>query len=123
MAYVRNLIEARGDVDVGASLAAAAAAWSLSAADWAIVRLARADGLWTIRPIGRWRRFLNWLFNLGSMELANPRLEAIRRIAVRVWHDGSAVPTDEMEAFLAAGFTPYQFQSLAAGIAAARRPS
>jgi alkylhydroperoxidase family enzyme len=48
------------------------------------------------------------LFSDTNPPLADPRLEALRRLAVLCWHDGPAVPSHEVLALLDAGFTSEQ---------------
>lgn len=80
--------------------------------EWSIVRLARMDRLWTIRPQGVLRRWWNWVVGRGNPALANERLEALRRIAVLSWHFGFTVPGDDVADFLSAGFTADQYELL-----------
>ena len=87
--------------------------------EWSVVRLARVDSLWTIRTAGRLRRFWNWVVGRGNPELANPRLEALRRMAVLTWHYGFTVPGDDVAEFLSAGFSPDQYELMVRSIRAA----
>ncbi len=88
--------------------------------EWSVIRLARVDGLSTLRPAGRLRRFWNWLMGRnGGPELANERLEALRRMAVLSWHYGFTVPGDDVAAFLAKGFSPDQYELMVRSIRAA----
>jgi hypothetical protein len=80
--------------------------------EWSIVRLARMDRLWTIRPLGPVRRLWNWLTGRGNPALASERLEALRRIAVLSWHFGFTVPGRDVRDFLSAGFTADQYELL-----------
>ena len=51
--------------------------------EWSIIRLAKVDRLWTLRSATRSRRLLNrFLGRNPNPALANPRLEALRRMAV-----------------------------------------
>ena len=85
--------------------------------EWSIIRLARVDDLSTLRPPGRFARFFNWLTGRnGNPELANPRLEALRRISVLSWHFGFSVPGEDVADFLSAGFTPAQYELLVSSI-------
>jgi len=85
-----------------------------------VIRLARVDGLSTLRPPGQLGRFMNWLMGRnGSPELANPQLEALRRMAVLSWHYGFSVPGDDVADFIAAGFTPEQYELLVMSVRAA----
>ena len=88
--------------------------------EWSVIRLARVDGLSTLREPGRWGRFVNWLMNRkGSPELANERLEALRRIAVLSWHYGFTIPGEDVASFLSAGFSPDQYELMVRSIRAA----
>lgn len=91
--------------------------------EWSVVRLARNDGLWSIRPLGRVRRLINWLLNIGSLELANERLEALRKAAVLSWHFGFSIPGQDVTDFLSAGFTADQYEQMVLRIANARTAS
>jgi hypothetical protein len=84
--------------------------------EWSVIRLARIDKLWTIRAAGRLRRFFNWVVGRGNPELANPRLEALRRMAVLTWHYGFTVPSEDVADFLSAGFSPDQYELMAGSI-------
>ena len=91
-----------------------------SALEWSIIRLARVDGLSTLRAPGRLRRFWNWLMGrTGGPELANERLEALRRMAVLSWHYGFTVPGDDVASFLSQGFSPDQYELMVRSIRAA----
>ena len=87
--------------------------------EWSVVRLARVDCLWTIRTAGHLRRLWNWVVGRGNPELANPRLEALRRMAVLTWHYGFTVPGDDVANFISAGFSPDQYELMAGSINAA----
>lgn len=89
--------------------------------EWSVVRLARLDGLSTLRAPNRWDRFVNWLLGRrGSPELANERLEALRKAAVLSWHFGFSVPGSDVADFLSAGFTPDQYELMVLSIAKVR---
>ena len=91
-----------------------------SSLEWSIIRLARVDGLSTLREPGRIRRFFSWLTGLtGKTKLANARLEALRRIAVLSWHFGFSVPGEDVADFLSSGFTPDQYELLVTSVRAA----
>ena len=87
--------------------------------EWSIIRLARVDRLWTIRPMGLVRRIWNWFLNRGNPALANERLEMLRRTAVLSWHFGFTVPGDDVADFLSAGFSPDQYELMVSSITAA----
>ena len=85
--------------------------------EWSVIRLAQVDRLWTIRPLGPVRRLYSWLIGrTGSPSLANPRLEALRRISVLSWHFGFTVPGEDVAEFLAAGFTADQYELLVTNV-------
>lgn len=84
--------------------------------EWSIVRLARMDRLWTIRPLGPLRRLWNWLTGRGNPQLASERLEALRRMAVLSWNFGFTVPGRDVADFLAAGFTTDQYELLVSSV-------
>jgi hypothetical protein len=82
-----------------------------------VIRLSRVDGLSTLREPGRLRRFYNWLMGrTGSFELANERLEALRRMAVLSWHYGFTVPSEDVASFLSQGFSPDQYELMVGSI-------
>lgn len=88
--------------------------------EWSVIRLARADSISTLRPAGRIRRFFSWLMGrTGGPELANERLEALRRMAVLSWHYGFTVPGDDVASFISAGFSPDQYELMVRSIRAA----
>ena len=88
--------------------------------EWSIIRLARVDSLSTLRAPGRIRRFWNWLMGrTGGLELANERLEALRRMAVLSWHYGFTVPGDDVANFFSQGFSPDQYELMVRSIRAA----
>ena len=88
--------------------------------EWSVIRLARVDGLSTLREPGRWGRFVNWLMNRkGLPSLANERLEALRKMAVLSWHYGFTVPGEDVAGFLSAGFSPDQYELMVRSIRAA----
>ena len=87
--------------------------------EWSIIRLARVDDLWTIRSRGLLRRIWNRLTGRGNPELANERLEALRRISVLSWHFGFSVPGEDVAEFLTAGFSPDQYELLVSSVRAA----
>ena len=89
---------------------------AFSPLEWSVIRLARVDRLWTIRTAGRIRKFWNWLIGRGNPELANPRLEALRRMAVLTWHYGFTVPGRDISEFLSAGFSSDQYELMAGWI-------
>ena len=99
---------------------AAPAEPEFSQLEWSIIRLAQVDGLSTLRQPGPFRRFVGWLTGTARHpELANPRLEALRRISVMSWHFGFSVPGEDVADFLAAGFSLDQYELLVSSVRAA----
>lgn len=94
----------------------------LSALEWSVVALAQRDRLSSLSQPGRMAVALGKVFGTGrsALHLADPKLEALRRIAVLSWHHGVAIPATELAAFFRAGFTAGQYNTVTASIAAAR---
>jgi len=122
MAYL-NFSEIQGaPTAVRAPVTADAPAATLSALEWSVVAIARKDGIVSLSAPGRLSVALGMVFG-GSRpnpQLADERLEALRRIAVLGWHYGYTIPTDELRAFLAAGFTLDQYELVQDSIGRAR---
>ena len=98
--------------------AAPAAEPKLSALEWSIVALAERDTLASLREPGRIAAALESLFGLARPnKLADPRLEALRRVAVHVWRNRWNVPRDELQTFLEAGFSIDQYELIQLSIA------
>jgi len=91
---------------------APAPAAALRPLEWTVVQLARGDRLWSLARPGRLVSALRAAFRLHNPRLADPRLEALRRIAVLTWHYGFTVPSAEVQAFLAAGFSTEQYEAM-----------
>jgi len=88
--------------------------------EWSVIRDARTDALSTLRTAGRLKRFVSWLMGRGGgPELANEKLEALRRMAVLSWHYGFTVPGDDVANFISAGFSPDQYELMVRSIRAA----
>lgn len=124
MAYLAR-IESNGSdaIALPAIAAPSAAEPDFSALEWSVIRLARIDDLWTIRSAGPIRRFWNGLIGRGNPELANARLEALRRAAVLSWHYGFTIPGEDVADFLAAGFSPAQYELLVNSVVKATKSS
>jgi hypothetical protein len=89
--------------------------------EWEVIRLARNDGLATLREPSRLARLIGQLFGADfNRALANPRLEALRRLAVLAWHHGYAVPVSAIKAFKSVGFSLDQLEILLASVATSR---
>ena len=85
--------------------------------EWSIIKLAKLDGLWTLRPATRLVSFIRRLTGRNpNPALANERLEAIRRIAVLSWHFGFTVPGEDVADFLRAGFSLDQYELLVTSV-------
>ena len=93
----------------------------LSPLEWSVVALAQGEKLSSINRPGRVAIAMHRLFGLKpANELADPRLEALRRLAVIAWHRGYAVHSSEIHAFKAAGFTMAQYELVLASISRGR---
>lgn len=100
-----------------AALAKAAPAASLSALEWSVVALARRDSLNSLRTPGPIGKAMAVVFGSTSENpIADPRLEALRRMAVYGWHRGFAVPASEIDRFFEVGFSPDQLELLLTSI-------
>lgn len=98
-----------------------AAPVAFSALEWSVVAIAQGDRLKTLRRPGRMSVALGALFGeRHNPRLADPRLEALRRIAVLGWHHGFAIPSHEVAAFVDAGFSTEHYELLMGSIAAGR---
>lgn len=93
--------------------AAKAPAAQFSALEWSVVALARKDRVSSLRTPGRLSVALGTLFGEGhNPRLADPQLEALRRMAVLSWHRGYSVAPAEVRAFVAAGYSLDQYELL-----------
>ena len=107
---------------VAAPLSAPAPAPRLSALEWSVVALAAGDPLSSLRTPGRMAVAMGALFGDRSRPaLADPRLEALRRIAVLGRHQGYTVAPDEIRAFVAAGFSEDHYELVVDSLRAATR--
>ncbi|GGB41367.1 hypothetical protein GCM10011380_33530 [Sphingomonas metalli] len=94
----------------------------LSALEWQVVALAQRDRMSSLNKPGRLAIALGTVFGplQHNPRLADPKLEALRRMAVLSWHRGFSVPVSEIKAFHGAGFSPAQYETLVSSILAAR---
>lgn len=84
-----------------------------TALEWNVIALAKSDTVRSLGQPGRVSRAMGSLFGLGTASrLADPRLEALRRLAVHAWRRGFALPLAEIDRFLAAGFVEAQIETL-----------
>jgi len=92
-----------------------------TALEWSVIAIAQGDRLHTLRQPSRMGMALGALFGeRHNPRLADPRLEALRRIAVLGWHHGYAVPEREVAGFVEAGFSNAHYELLMGSIAAGR---
>ena len=122
MAYLNFSEAAAGPLTAVRPVAAPAERASFGPLEWQVIALARRDGPMSLRRPGRLSTALGTLFGGHKPRLADPRLEALRRIAVLSWRRGYAVAPHEVTAFLRAGFTPDHYELLLDSIEAARLP-
>lgn len=87
---------------------------SLTALEWRVIETARWDGPRSIKPDGRFTRFLRNFFGLPiTRRLANDKLEALRRFSVRAWF-ADLIRSRDVRAVMDAGYTSNDvFQILA----------
>jgi hypothetical protein len=89
--------------------------------EWAIVRLARNDGLASIREESGTGRLIRLIFGIERKNpLSDERLEALRRMAVLSWHHGYNVAPSEIGDFLSAGYSERQYEVLVDRVVAER---
>lgn len=89
--------------------------------EWTVVDLAQRDSIASVERPGPIARFVRWAVGIPARNsLSSPRLEALRRIAVLSWYRGFSVAPAGVRAFLAAGFTLDQYETLLARINARR---
>lgn len=94
---------------------------TLNSLEWSVVTLAGSDSLSTLRKPGRIAIAMGKIFGVPhNPRLADPRLEALRRIAVLSWHNGFSVRGQEVDAFINAGFSLDQYEVLVSSICQAR---
>jgi hypothetical protein len=93
---------------------------TFSPLEWQVIALARRDGLGSLRRPGRLAVALG-VFSGRNPRLADPRLEALRRMAVLSWRRGYSVEPHEVRAFTQAGFSPEQYELLMDSIEAAQQ--
>ncbi len=93
-----------------------------SALEWQVVAIAQNDRLSSLRKPGKLATALAMVFGgqRANPELADTRLEALRRLAVHAWHKGYTVPRAAIRAFHEAGFTLEQYETLLASISRGR---
>ncbi len=101
---------------------ATASAPRLSALEWSVVALAAKDPISSLRTPGRIAVAMAAAFgDRRRSALADPRLEALRRIAVLSRHQGYTVAPSEIRAFAAAGFSEDHYELIVDSLNAAKR--
>lgn len=104
-----------------AQTVAAPAPTGFSALEWSVIALAKRDTLRSLSGPSRMSRAMGSLFGLSTASrLADPRLEALRRMAVYAWRSGFALPMAEIQGFLAAGFAEAQIETLVESVTGMR---
>jgi hypothetical protein len=92
-----------------------------TALEWRVIALAASDGLASVARPSRIGGAIGRLFGLArATPLADPRLEALRRVTVLAWAKGDRVPEGAVSDFLAAGFDRGQLVLLLGEIARRR---
>ena len=100
---------------------AAPAPTGFSALEWSVIALAKRDTLRSLAGPSRMSRAMGSLFGLSTASrLADPRLEALRRLSVYAWRRGFALPMAEIQGFLAAGFVEAQIETLVESVTGMR---
>jgi hypothetical protein len=103
-----------------APLPAAPQRASFSPLEWTVIMLAKGDSLASLRAPGRLSRALGGVLGLGAKSrLADPRLEALRRLSVHAWQRATRLPAAEVTRFFEAGFNAAQLSTLLRSITAA----
>ena len=88
-----------------------------SALEWSVIAVSRRDSIASLEDPSRMSRAIGSLFGFGATSrLADPRLEALRRVAVYAWRRGYALPQAEIDRFVEAGFTIDQAETLVASV-------
>lgn len=89
--------------------------------EWSVIAIAHRDRLSTLREPGRISVVMGAVFGgKRNPRLADPRLEALRRIAVLTWHYGYVVPSSAVRAFLAADYSLDQYETLVSSVSVGR---
>jgi|UniRef100_UPI0035CAD572 hypothetical protein len=105
----------------GAKTGVAAKPAGFSALEWSVIALAQRDTLGSLNQPGRMSRALGGLFGRGpSSRLADPKLEALRRLAVHARHRGFGVPVSEIHHFHSVGFSEEQMETLITSVTGMR---
>ncbi|WP_294333436.1 hypothetical protein [uncultured Sphingomonas sp.] len=122
MAYLDLADMAGNAAALPAFLASTREETKLSALEWQVVAIAQGDRLSSLEAPSRLSIALGVIFggDRGNPRLADPKLEALRRVAVVSWHRGFRVPQSEIQRFYEAGYTPGQLETLLTSISRGR---
>lgn len=94
---------------------------TFTALEWSVIALAKSDSLASLKTPSRISRAMGSVFGRGTQSrLADPKLEALRRLAIHAWRRGFALPVSELDEFVAAGFTMDKAEVLLASVAGDR---
>ncbi len=89
--------------------------------EWSVIDLAEKDGVWSLHGESHFARVMRLLFGIEiGRPLANPRLESLRRLAVRAWRH-KPIDRDTLAEFIAAGFSQRHVEILFQNVARHRR--
>ena len=80
--------------------------------EWAVIALARTDGMASLRASKRSKVGRLLFGQPRAYNLAAERLEALRRLAIEAWFRPLAISLPALGAFIAAGFTSAQLALL-----------
>ncbi len=109
------------DASPGRAIGDRQAPAAFSPIEWRVIELASQDSLASLTPPGAARQALRRIFGAGTdSRLADPRLEQLRRAAVRHWRTGAAVEQKQVEALVSAGFSLPQIALLSRHISERR---
>ncbi|WP_315761543.1 hypothetical protein [Sphingomonas sp. Y38-1Y] len=123
MAYLAFSEVAAGSAvaPVATTVAPAPVRASFSPLEWSVIALAKRDTIASLREPGRISMAMGLLFGeRPNPRLADPKLEALRRMAVLSWKHGFEVDTSEIRNFVRAGFDLRQYELMVDSIAADR---
>jgi hypothetical protein len=114
-------VAAGGEISSRGTSFADVARSTFTALEWSVIALAKSDSLNSLKTPGRVARAMGSIFGRGTQsQLADPKLEALRRLAIHAWRRGFALPVSELDEFVAAGFTMDKAEVLLASVAGQR---
>ena len=92
--------------------------------EWLVIRLARDDSLSSLREESDFKQILRKIFGYERKRpLSDPRLEALRRMAVLSWHHRYNVNASAIAEFLSKGYSIDQYDVMLAHMGAERASS